>query len=92
MDSGLVRYLAVLRKTAHFHAMVIAVSKVTAKSQTVLPKPVCEKLGVSPGDFVRFTIEDDQVTLARHVNVDDDPFHAFTEWASAEDELTYGKL
>ena len=72
--------------------MVVAVSKISVKSQTVLPKPVREKLGLSPGDSVRFTIEGDQVTLAKHVEVDDDRFHAFTEWASAEDELAYGKL
>jgi antitoxin PrlF len=92
MDSGLVRCLAVLRKTVYFLDMVVAVSRISVKSQTVLPKPVREKLGLSPGDSVRFIIEGDQVTLAKHVEADDNPFHAFTEWASAEDELAYGKL
>jgi antitoxin PrlF len=84
--------LAVLRKTGYFQDMVVAVSRISVKSQTVLPKPVREKLGLSPGDSVRFTIEGDQVTLSRHIVEEDDPFHAFTEWGSAEDELAYGKL
>jgi antitoxin PrlF len=92
MHSGPARCLAVLRKTVYFLVMVVAVSRISVKSQTVLPKPVREKLGLSPGDSVRFTIEGDQVTVAKHVAAEDDPFHVFTEWASAEDELAYGKL
>jgi AbrB family looped-hinge helix DNA binding protein len=72
--------------------MLIIISKISVKSQMVLPKPVREILELLPGGSMRFTIEGDQVTLAKHVEADDDPFHAFTEWASAEDELDYGKL
>ncbi len=92
MDFDPTKRLVVLRKTVYSLAMVVAISRISVKSQTVLPKPVREKLGLSPGDSVRFSIEGDQVTLAKHVKADDDPFHAFTEWASAEDEQAYGKL
>ena len=68
------------------------VSKISTKSQTVLPKTVREKLDLRPGDHVRFIIENDRVTLLKHVDSEDDPFHAFTEWASSADEEAYGKL
>jgi antitoxin PrlF len=71
---------------------MIAMSKMSVKAQTVLPKPVREKLGLNPGDTVRFVIEDDRVTVSKHVAVGDDPFHAFTEWSSLEDEKAYGGL
>jgi antitoxin PrlF len=71
---------------------MIALSKLSVKAQTVLPKPVREKLGLAPGDTVRFIIEDDRVLLVKHVEVEDDPFHAFTEWSSLEDEKAYGGL
>jgi antitoxin PrlF len=71
---------------------VIALSKMSVKAQTVLPKPVREKLGLRPGDTVRFVIEEDRVTIARHVATEDDPFHAFTEWASPEDDEAYASL
>jgi AbrB family looped-hinge helix DNA binding protein len=72
--------------------MVTAIAKLSSKAQTVLPKQVREKLGLQPGDSVRFIIEGDQVTLLKHVDAEDDPFHAFTEWATAEDEAAYGRL
>jgi hypothetical protein len=51
-----------------------------------------EKLGLSPGDTVKFVIEGDRVIVAKHVEAEDDPSHAFTEWASPEDEKAYGGL
>jgi antitoxin PrlF len=89
---GGVSALVVRRKTYYSLSMVTAISKLSTKAQTVLPKLVREKLGLEPGDSVRFVIEDDRVTLLKHTETEDDPFHAFTEWASAEDERAYGKL
>jgi len=34
------------------------VVKVTRKRQITLPKEVCDKLGISPGDFVRVYIDE----------------------------------
>lgn len=82
--------LVVLRKT-HYLIGMIALSKMSVKAQTVLPKPVREKLGLKPGDTVRFLIEDDKVTVAKHLG-EDDPFQAFTEWSSPEDDEAYAGL
>jgi antitoxin PrlF len=71
---------------------MIALSKMSVKAQTVLPKPVREKLGLNPGDTVRFVIEDDRVIVSKHEEMEDDPFHAFTEWSSPQDEKAYGGL
>lgn len=70
---------------------MIATSKLSVKAQTVLPKPVRDKLGLKAGDTVRFIIEEDRVLVAKHVE-EDDPFHTFTEWASPEDDEAYAGL
>jgi len=36
----------------------MSVVKVTRKRQITLPKEVCDKLGISPGDFVRVYIDE----------------------------------
>jgi antitoxin PrlF len=71
---------------------MMALSKMSVKAQTVLPKPVRDKLGLTPGDTVRFIIEDDRVIVAKYVETVDDPFHAFAEWSSPEDDKAYGGL
>ena len=71
----------------------VAYSKLSVKSQTVVPRAVRERLRLSPGDRVRFVIEGGKVTLERDSHLEDgDPFVAFTEWASPEDDEAYADL
>ena len=71
-----------------------AYSRLSVKSQTVLPKQVREALGVGPGDTLRYRITEQGVLIDKAVrDVDaDDPFATFTEWAGAEDDKAYGDL
>ena len=73
--------------------MTIAFSKVTTKSQTVIPKEVRERLRIKPGDRIRYRIEPDRVEIERdEPQPGEDPFVAFTEWASEADEKAYAEL
>jgi antitoxin PrlF len=69
-----------------------AYSKVSAKSQTVIPKPVRQRLGLKPGDMLRFRLIEEGVMLERVQPVDEDPFVSFGEWNSDEDERLYRDL
>jgi antitoxin PrlF len=69
------------------------ISRLTSKSQTVIPKVVRERLGLKPGDLLRYVVEGDRVVIERIKNeTEDDPFAAFTEWASEADERAYKSL
>jgi antitoxin PrlF len=69
------------------------VSKLTSKAQTVIPKTVREKLGLKPGDLVRYVFEGKRVVIERAAtDMEDDPFATFTEWANAADEKAYRSL
>lgn len=73
--------------------MTFAFSKITTKSQTVIPSEVREKLGVKPGNRLRYEITGRGVTIMKaEMQIDDNPFAVFTEWASAADEEAYGNL
>ena len=68
-------------------------SKLSVKSQTVLPRAVREKLGLKPGDTLTYVFDDTGIHLEKaRPAVEDDAFAAFTEWASNEDDLAYAKL
>ena len=67
-------------------------SKVSVKSQTVLPRAVRAKLGIKPGDTIRYRLTDEGVLIDKAPAEADDPFAAFTEWSSEADEKAYGKL
>jgi len=69
------------------------VSRLTSKAQTVIPKAVRDRLGLKPGDLVRYVIEGKRVVIERaRTEAEDDPFAAFGEWASEADEDAYGSL
>ena len=73
--------------------MGIAFSKVTSKSQTVIPREVREKLGLKPGDRLRYSTTDKGVVIEKAATqIEDDPFAVFSEWLSEADEKAYGKL
>jgi bifunctional DNA-binding transcriptional regulator/antitoxin component of YhaV-PrlF toxin-antitoxin module len=63
------------------------------KSQTVLPRAVRERLGVKPGDTLRYRITDAGVLIDKaQPNEADDPFVAFSEWSGRADETAYADL
>ncbi len=70
-----------------------AFSKVSVKSQTVIPRAVRERLALKPGDTLRYRVTDDGVLLDKApANETDEPFATFSEWSSAADEKAYGGL
>jgi antitoxin PrlF len=70
-----------------------AFSKVSVKSQTVIPRDIRKRLGLKPGDMLRYRVTDDGVLLDKaSVNEADDPFAAFSEWSGEADEKAYGGL
>lgn len=73
--------------------MNVAFSKITSKSQTVIPRVIREHLGLKPGDSVRYAVTASGVQIAKaEKTAQDDPFAVFTEWASEADEKAYGDL
>lgn len=70
-----------------------AFSKVSVKSQTVIPREVREQLGLKPGDTLRYRVTDAGVLLDKvPAQEADDPFATFSEWANNADEKAYGGL
>lgn len=70
-----------------------AFSKVSVKSQTVIPREVREQLALKLGDTLRYRATENGVLLDKApATVADDPFAAFTEWSSESDEKAYGGL
>ena len=70
-----------------------AYSKVSVKSQTVLPHAVRQRLGIRPGDTLRYRLTVDGVLIDRApANEADDPFASFSEWSGAADEKAYADL
>ena len=71
------------------YAVLMIMSRITAKSQTTVPQAVRRALGVGPGDRVGYEIDGDRVTLSRVSEMSTDPFvnpfANFTEWASEAD-------
>jgi len=70
-----------------------AFSKISVKSQTVIPREVRKRLGLKPGDTLRYRVTDDGVLLDKAPAAEaDDPFASFSEWSSEADEKAYGDL
>lgn len=70
-----------------------AFSKVSVKSQTVIPRVVRERLKLRAGDTLRYRLTEAGVLLDKAAAHEaDDPFAAFTEWSSEADEKAYGGL
>ncbi len=68
-------------------------SKLSSKAQTVVPKGIRERLGLKPGDTVRYRVTDTGVVIEKALSEgDEDPFATFTEWASAEDDRAFADL
>jgi AbrB family looped-hinge helix DNA binding protein len=69
-----------------------AFSKVSVKSQTVIPREVREQLKLKPGNILRYRVTDDGILLDKATEASDDPFVAFSVWTSEADEKAYGGL
>ena len=69
-----------------------AYSKVSVKSQTVLPRAVRDRLNIRPGDTLRYRITDEGVLIDKASAAEDDPFAAFSEWSGEADEKAYADL
>lgn len=69
-----------------------AFSKVSVKSQTVIPREIREQLKLKPGDTLRYRVTDAGVVLDKAAEAGDDPFATFSEWTSEADETAYHKL
>jgi antitoxin PrlF len=70
-----------------------AFSKVSVKSQTVIPREVRERLDLKPGDVLRYRLTEDGVLLDKApANEADDPFATFSEWSNEADEKAYASL
>jgi len=70
-----------------------AFSKVSVKSQTVIPREVRELLRLKPGDTLRYRLTDEGILLDKApANEADDPFAGFSEWSGGADEKAYGGL
>ena len=67
-------------------------SKVSVKSQTVLPRAVRDNLGIKPGDTWRYRETEGGILLDKAAPESDDPFATFSEWSSEADEKAYGSL
>ena len=68
-------------------------SKVSVKSQTVIPREVRERLSLKPGDTLRYRVTDEGVLLDKApASEADDPFATFSEWSNEADEKAYGGL
>ncbi|MFN0024662.1 MAG: AbrB/MazE/SpoVT family DNA-binding domain-containing protein [Parvularculaceae bacterium] len=73
--------------------MTYSSSRISTKSQTVIPKAVRDRLGLKPGDFLRYRFEEGRIVIERaSAEGDDDPFAAFSEWGGAADEKAYRDL
>ena len=69
-----------------------AFSKVSVKSQTVIPRAVRDQLKLQPGDTLRYRVTEAGILLDKATESGDDPFAAFSEWTSEADEKAYGGL
>jgi len=74
-------------------------SKLTTKAQTTIPQAVRAALDVAAGDEIAYVIEAGRVTLLKAVpkgprkgDPFDDPFAAFWEWDTPEDEEDFADL
>lgn len=70
----------------------VAYSKVSTKSQTVLPAEVRQRLAVAAGDRLRYVITDEGIRIEKAVDAHDDPFAIFTEWAGPDDDDAFRDL
>jgi len=68
-------------------------SRLSSRSQTVIPKPIRERLGIGPGDLIAFEEREGEIVIRPvHERARNDPFATFGEWSSEADEEAYAGL
>jgi AbrB family looped-hinge helix DNA binding protein len=71
-------------------------SRLTAKSQTTIPKRVRDRLRLKPGDVVKYEIEGDRVILSKASPLDITHLaqleKTLSEWNTPEDASAYDNL
>jgi antitoxin PrlF len=74
-------------------------SKLTRSGRTIIPQPVCAALGVKSGDEIAYAVADGHVLLTKAAPAPlrpaarlEDPFAAFREWRTPEDDEALGDL
>ena len=73
--------------------MTDALSRVSSRYETVIPRIVRERLSLFHGDILRFVVTTEgPVILERAKPAADGPFAAFGEWGSDEDDWLYRDL
>ena len=73
-----------------------ALSKLTSKGQTTIPREVRDKLALKPGDLIAFEIQGDAVQIRKVEPLDIGYLRALqttlSEWESPEDAEAYDDL
>jgi antitoxin PrlF len=73
-----------------------AMSRLTAKGQTTIPKEVRRTLSLQPGDTIAYEIDGDEVRLRKQVPLDVTYLRAvqatLSEWDSPEDAAAFDDL
>ena len=71
-------------------------SRITAKAQTTIPRPIRVALDLQPGDDLAYEIRDGVVLLGKMAPLAGNSLPAdiatFTEWNSEADRVGYGEL
>ncbi len=70
---------------------VLGRSRIGRSNRITLPRRLCERLDLQPGDMIRYMIDGDVVTLDKAPPAYGD-FSVFSEWASPADEAAYADL
>jgi len=69
------------------------VSKISSKAQTVIPREIREKLGVGPGDRLLYRDTEAGVVIEKvDEDIPENPFEAFWEWGTPEDDEAFKDL
>ena len=76
---------------------VPAISKITAKGQTTVPREIRTALDSKPGDLIAWDVEPDGRIAVRRIQPLDVEYlqavqDTLSEWHTAEDEKAYGGL
>lgn len=77
--------------------MTTAISKITARGQTTVPREVRAALASKPGDLIAWEVDVGGRVAVRRVQPTDVEYlkavaGTLSEWHSREDEKAYGKL
>ncbi len=58
----------------------------------MIPREIRDRLGLKPGDTLRYRMTEAGVLLDKAESDGEDPFVSFSEWHSEADEKAYGGL